>query len=45
MPCNDKMGNVVRGFPTYMGFYGGRGGGGEGEIRDLEGGRKPLVCF
>ena len=23
IPCNDKMGNVVRGFPTYMGWYGG----------------------
>ena len=22
MPCNDKMGKVVRGFPTYMGWYG-----------------------
>ena len=43
MPCNDKMGNIVRGFPTYIGWYGGGGGG--GEIRDMEGGRKPLVCF
>ena len=41
MPCNDKMGNIVRGFPTYIGWYGGGGG----EIRDMEGGRKPLVCF
>ena len=26
MPCNDKMGNGVRGFPACMGWYGGRGG-------------------
>ena len=35
MPCNDKMGKGVRGFPTNMGWGGGRGGderfGGEGE--------------
>ena len=30
MPCNDKMGNGVRGFPAYMGWYGEGGGGGGG---------------
>ena len=25
MPCNDKMRNDVRGFPAYMGWYGGVG--------------------
>ena len=30
MPCNDKMGNGVRGFPAYMGWYGGDGNEGFG---------------
>ena len=32
MPCNAKMGNGVRGFPAYMGWYTGVGMrfGGEG---------------
>ena len=38
MPCNYKMGNGVRGFPAYMGWYGGGGERderfrGEGESR------------
>ena len=33
MPCIDKMGNGMKGFPAYMGWYcgGGGGGGGGGE--------------
>ena len=31
MPCNDKMGNGVRGFPACMGWYGGGGEGGRDE--------------
>ena len=43
MSCNDKMGNSVRGFPAYMGWYWGECG--EREMRGLEGREKPLVCF
>ena len=36
MPCNNKMGNGVRGFPAYMGWY----GGGRGGMRGLMGREK-----
>ena len=43
MPCNDKMGNGVTGFPAYMGCYGGEGV--EGEMRSLDGREKAFVVF
>ena len=41
MPCNDKMGNGLRGFPAYMGWYGGV----EGVMRGLEGREKVFGVF
>ena len=42
MPCNDKMGNGVRGFPAYMGWYWGEVGGGRDERFGGEG--ENLCC-
>ena len=39
MPCSDKMGNVVKGFPAYMNWYGGGG------VRVLEGKEKAFGVF
>ena len=41
IPCNNKMGNGVRGFPPFMGWYGGGGG----EMRGLEGREKAFGVF
>ena len=39
MPCNAEMGNGVRGFPTYIGWYTGVG------MRGLEGKEEAFDVF